>query len=86
MPQSLLTGQLKEKPTKRVWCLYSSFIHDSSYRRDFGIYRKEDVQFQLKIRGASEKFKNQPWPLLRPTSVNFRQHVEMRQSQLKIFN
>jgi hypothetical protein len=53
MPQSLLTGQLKEKPTKRVWCLYSSFIHDSSYRRDFGIYRKEDVQFQLKIRGAS---------------------------------
>jgi hypothetical protein len=29
MPQSLLTGQLKEKPTYRVWCLYSSFVHGS---------------------------------------------------------
>jgi hypothetical protein len=28
MPQSLLTGQLKEKPTYRVLCLYSSFVHD----------------------------------------------------------
>ncbi len=28
MPQSLLTGQLKEKPTYRVRCLYSSFVHD----------------------------------------------------------
>jgi hypothetical protein len=27
MPQSLLTGQLKEKPTYRVRCLYSSFVH-----------------------------------------------------------
>ncbi len=27
MPQSLLTGQLKEKPTYRVWCLYSSLVH-----------------------------------------------------------
>ncbi len=26
MPQSLL-GQLKEKRTYRVWCLYSSFFH-----------------------------------------------------------
>jgi len=26
-------------------------------RRDFSIYRKEDVLFQLKIRGVSEKFK-----------------------------
>ncbi len=43
-----------------------------SYRRHFSIYRKEDVLFQPKIRGASEKFKNQP--LLRPRSVNFRQH------------
>jgi hypothetical protein len=33
-----------------------------SYRRHFGIYRKEDVLFQPKIRGASEKFKNQPGP------------------------
>jgi hypothetical protein len=28
MPQSLLTGQLKEKPTFMVWCLYSSFVHE----------------------------------------------------------
>jgi hypothetical protein len=28
----------------------------------------------LKIRGASEKFKNQPRHLIRPGSVNFRQH------------
>jgi hypothetical protein len=45
-----------------------------SYRRDFSIYRKEEVLFQLKIRGAIEKFKNQPRPLLRPRYVNFSQH------------
>ena len=49
-------------------------LDNSSYRRDFSIYRKEDVLFQPKIRVASEKFKNQPLPLLRPRSVNFRQH------------
>jgi hypothetical protein len=27
MPQSLLTGQLLKKPTYRVRCLYSSFVH-----------------------------------------------------------
>jgi hypothetical protein len=27
MLQTLLTGQLKEKPTYRVWCLYSLFVH-----------------------------------------------------------
>jgi hypothetical protein len=27
MPQSLLTGQLKEKLTYNVWCLYSSLVH-----------------------------------------------------------
>ncbi len=27
-----------------------------SYRRDFSIYRKEEVLCQLKIRGAIEKF------------------------------
>ncbi len=27
MPQSLLAGPLKEKPTHRVRCLYSSFVH-----------------------------------------------------------
>ncbi len=45
-----------------------------SYRRDFIIYRKENVSFQLKLRGASEKFKNQPRLLLRPGTVHFRQH------------
>ncbi len=45
-----------------------------SYRRAFSIYQKEDVLFQLQIRGASEKSKNQPRPLLGPRSVNFRQH------------
>ncbi len=48
-----------------------------SYRRDFSIYRKEDDLFQLKIRGASKKFKNQPRTLLRPRSVNFRQHFNI---------
>ena len=52
----------------------TKIIGNSSYRRDFSIYRREDVLFQLKIRGASEKFKNQPRPLLRPTSVNFWQY------------
>jgi hypothetical protein len=37
----------------------------------YKINRTEDVLFQLKIRGASEKFKNQPRPLLRPRSINF---------------
>jgi hypothetical protein len=36
--------------------------------------RKKDVLNLLKIRGASEKFKNQPRPLLWPRSVNFTQH------------
>jgi hypothetical protein len=43
-------------------------------RHYIGIYRKEDVLLHLKIRGASEKFKNQPRHLIRPGSVNFRQH------------
>jgi hypothetical protein len=38
------------------------------------MYRKEDVLCQLKIRGASKKFKNQPRPLLRPRAVNLRQY------------
>jgi hypothetical protein len=38
---------------------------DSSYyRRDISIYRKEDVLFQLKIRGAFTNVKNQPRHLL----------------------
>jgi hypothetical protein len=51
-----------------------NYSENSSYRRDFSIYRKEDVVFQPKIRGASEKLRNQPRHLLRPTSVNFRQY------------
>ncbi len=39
--------------------------NNSSYWRDFGIYQKEDVLFQQKIRDASEKFKNQQLHLLR---------------------
>ncbi len=44
MPQSLLTGQLQEKPTYRVWCLYSSFVHDpdSIYARRFQALQKRD--------------------------------------------
>jgi hypothetical protein len=34
MPQSLLTGQLKEKPTYRVWCLYSSFVHAEAVQHE----------------------------------------------------
>ncbi len=47
---------------------------NTSCRRDFSIYRNEDVLFQLKIRGVFEKFKIQPRPLIRPRSINFRQH------------
>jgi hypothetical protein len=32
MPQILLTGQLIEKPTYRVLCLYSSFVHGCNSR------------------------------------------------------
>ncbi len=35
MPQSLLTGQLKEKPTYRVWCLYSSLVHGVSSSKTY---------------------------------------------------
>jgi hypothetical protein len=31
MPQNLLISQLKEKPTYRVWCLYSSYVHGHTY-------------------------------------------------------
>ncbi len=47
-----------------------------SYRRVCSINRRGDVLCQLKIRGASEKFINQPRSVLRPTSVNFRQHFQ----------
>jgi hypothetical protein len=36
MPQSQLTDQLKEKPTYRVWCLYSSFVHGLGIGRGAG--------------------------------------------------
>ncbi len=34
MPQGQLTGQFLKKPTFRVWCLYSSFVHGYQYLRD----------------------------------------------------
>ncbi len=37
---------------------------------------KEDVLFQPTIRGASEKLRNQPRHLLKPTCVHFRQHYQ----------
>jgi hypothetical protein len=37
MPQSLLTGQLKEKPTYRVWCLYNSFVHETQESDPAGV-------------------------------------------------
>jgi hypothetical protein len=49
-----------------------SLSENGSYRRDFSIYREIDVLFQIKIREASEKFKNQPQVM--PRSVHFRQH------------
>jgi hypothetical protein len=55
----------------------TSFVHDVSYQRYFSIYRIEDVLIQLKIKGASEKFKNQPRPLLGLRSVNYHQHFEI---------
>jgi hypothetical protein len=44
------------------------------YPRDFSIYRKEDVLYQLKIRCTSEKSKKQLRPLWWPRFVNFSQH------------
>jgi hypothetical protein len=52
----------------------TKLIGQQQLSRDFSIYRKKDVLSQLKIRSTSEKFKNQPRPLLRHRSVNFRQH------------
>jgi hypothetical protein len=45
MPQSLLTGQLKEKPTYRVWCLYSSFVHVMRYSYILVISEKQRKSF-----------------------------------------
>ncbi len=52
----------------------TKLIGEHKLSRDFSIYRGTDVFFQQKIRGASEKFKNQPRPFIRPRSVHFRQH------------
>ncbi len=55
MPQSLLTGQLKEKPTYRVWCLYSSFVHGymkKNYKRGkpMRIWIKNTAVFLVNLR------------------------------------
>jgi hypothetical protein len=61
--------------TKRLAGVQIQNLSDNiSNRRDFSINRREYVICQLKIRGASEKFKHQPRPLLRPSSVNFCPH------------
>ncbi len=49
MPQILLTGQLKLKPTYRVWCLYSLFVH---------------AQNDLSLRKYCKKRKNLKRPLI----------------------
>jgi hypothetical protein len=56
---------------------FQNYLDTISYRHYFSIYQIEDVLFQLKIKGTSEKFKNQRQRLLRrPRSVNFRQHFQ----------
>ncbi len=49
----------------------TKFSDDISCQLYVSINLKEDVTFHLKIREATGKFKNQPRPLLRPSSVNF---------------
>ena len=43
----------------------------SSWQRDFSIYQKEDILFQLKIRDASEKFKNPAAALIKANICQF---------------
>ncbi len=43
-------------------CSVTKLIGLHGYRRYFGIYRKEKVLCQLKIRGAIEKFKTRRGP------------------------
>jgi hypothetical protein len=57
-----------------------------SYQRDFSNYRKEDVLFQLKIRGASEKFKNQQQPLLSPRAVNVRHFLNLSRKTVPLIH
>ncbi len=56
------------------WLVQKALPGVQLHRCDFSIYRKEEVLCQLKIRGAIEKFKNQPRPLFRPRYVNFSEH------------
>jgi hypothetical protein len=42
MPQSLLKVQLKEKPTNRVWCLYSSLVN---------VYRSQAAEWMSRKSG-----------------------------------
>ncbi len=57
MPQNLLIGQLKEKPTYRVRCLYSSFVHDvarSPWRRFAPLICRRYLDQQSTISSESE--------------------------------
>jgi hypothetical protein len=49
MPQSLSTGHLKEKPTYRVQCLYSLFVHDFN-----GIFLVTDMYLSSSFRTQGE--------------------------------
>ncbi len=53
MPQILLTGQLKEKPTYRVLCLYSSFVHGIGYQN---AAETSKVVYRDSVRPALENF------------------------------
>ncbi len=61
MPQSLLTGQLKEKLTFRVWCLYSSFV--LAYQSIFYFLSVWKVE-------ACKKMFSENWVLVKPKSMN----------------
>jgi hypothetical protein len=45
MPQSPLTGQFKEKPTYRVCCLYSSFVHAYNSSISFNPFEQNQCSF-----------------------------------------
>jgi hypothetical protein len=73
--QNCASKWLLIKSTALVWKACREFSYKiNRITAAISIYWKEDVLFQLKIRGASEILNNQLRHLLRPTSVNFRQH------------
>jgi hypothetical protein len=57
MPQSPLTGQFKEKPTYRVWCLFMNGSHSESIPRNFFGAKFRCQPYKLRDT-ASEEQKN----------------------------